>query len=151
MTIQVELTWLIGLLTSFFGVVWAFGKVLVKQFDKRLDERFATQEALRVESQSHWETRFGKIESLARDTDRIMTLMRGEMPSQSTHLDDHAVRLSEVESRIEMMPSHEDLGDLHERINDISKAVHTLSGEMTGIKTTLGLIHQHLLNGGGRQ
>lgn len=66
-------------------------------------------------------------------------------------LDNHAMRLSRVESRIEMLPSHEDLAALHERINDISRAVHTLSGEMSGIKTTLGLIHQHLLNGGVRQ
>lgn len=65
-------------------------------------------------------------------------------------LDGHAVRLSEVESRIEMMPSHKDLSDLHERINEVSKAVHTLYGETTGIRTTLGLIHQHLLNGGGK-
>ncbi|MDP2830180.1 MAG: DUF2730 family protein [Sulfuricellaceae bacterium] len=63
-------------------------------------------------------------------------------------MDNHAMRLSRVESRIEMLPSHEDLSDLHERINEVSKAVHTLSGEMSGIKTTLGLIHQHLLNGG---
>lgn len=151
MTLQIELTWLVGLLMSFFGVVWAFGKVLVKQFEKRLDERFHTQEISRVESQQHWEDRFGKIENMARDTDRLMTLMRGEMPSQTTHLDDHAVRLSELESHLEMMPGHKDIGDLHERINEVSKSVHTLTGEMTGIKTTLGLIHQHLLNGGGKQ
>ncbi len=64
-----------------------------------------------------------------------------------TRMDNHASRLSRVESRIEMLPGHEDLSDLHERINDVSKAVHTLYGETTGIKTTLGLIHQHLLNG----
>ena len=63
-------------------------------------------------------------------------------------LDGHSVRLSRVESRIEMLPNHEDLGDLHERINEVSKNIHTLTGEMTGAKTTLGLIHQHLLNGG---
>jgi len=66
-------------------------------------------------------------------------------------LDNHATRLSRVESSIEILPNHKDLGALHERINDLSRAVHTLSGEITGIKTTLGLIHQHLLNGGGKQ
>lgn len=64
-------------------------------------------------------------------------------------LDDHSSRLSKVEARMSLMPSHEDLGDLHERINDVSKGLNTLTGEMTGIKTTLGLIHQHLLNGNG--
>lgn len=67
-----------------------------------------------------------------------------------TRLDNHASRLAKVESRIEMLPNHEDLSDLHERINEVSKNIHTLTGEMTGIKTTLGLIHQHLLNGGKR-
>lgn len=66
-------------------------------------------------------------------------------------MDSHATRLSRVESRIEMLPNHADLSDLHERINNVSKNIHTLTGEMTGAKTTLGLIHQHLLNGGGKR
>lgn len=65
-------------------------------------------------------------------------------------LDDHSSRLAKVEARMELLPSHEDLGDLHERINDVSKNLNTLTGEMTGVKTTLGLIHQHLLNGGNK-
>lgn len=65
-------------------------------------------------------------------------------------LDDHASRLAKVEARVELLPSHDDLGDLHERINHVSSGMDTLTGELSGIKTTLNMIHQHLLNGGGR-
>lgn len=67
-----------------------------------------------------------------------------------TRMDNHASRLARVESRIETLPNHNDLTALHERINEVSKNIHTLTGEMTGAKTTLGLIHQYLLNGGKR-
>lgn len=40
MILQVEFTWLVGLLVAFFGAIWAFGKVLMAQFEKRLDEKF---------------------------------------------------------------------------------------------------------------
>lgn len=65
-------------------------------------------------------------------------------------LDNHASRLAKVEALVESLPSHDDLGDLHERINHVSSGMDRLSGEMTGIKTTLNLIHQHLLSGGNR-
>lgn len=67
-----------------------------------------------------------------------------------TRMDDHSSRLAKVEARIDLLPSHDDLGDLHERINDVAKGLNTITGEMSGIKTTLGLIHQHLLNGNGK-
>lgn len=40
MILQVEFTWLVGLLLAFFAAIWAFGKVLMAQFEKRLDEKF---------------------------------------------------------------------------------------------------------------
>lgn len=63
-------------------------------------------------------------------------------------LDDHANRLAKVEAQVEALPDHSDIGDLHERINAVERAVNTMAGELTGIRTTLNLIHQHLLNGG---
>ena len=66
-------------------------------------------------------------------------------------LDGHSTRLSRVESGIKGLPTHKDLADLHERINDVARDINTLTGEATGMKTTLNLIHQYLLNGGGKQ
>lgn len=65
-------------------------------------------------------------------------------------LDNQGMRLSRVEAKVDQLPSHEDIGDLHARINDVARGMNTMSGEMSGIKTTLNLIHQHLLNGGAK-
>lgn len=65
-------------------------------------------------------------------------------------LDDHATRIAKVEAHLEMLPSHDDLGDLHDRINQVTSGMDKVSGELTGIKTTLNLIHEYLLKGGGK-
>lgn len=65
-------------------------------------------------------------------------------------LDDHATRLAKAEARLEGLPDHNDIGDLHERINHVGSGMDKLTGELTGIKTTLHLIHEYLLKGGGK-
>ncbi len=61
-------------------------------------------------------------------------------------LDDHGARLAKIEAKLDDMPSHEDIGHVHDRITRLGEDVKLITGEMTGIKTTLNLIHQHLLN-----
>ncbi|MDO8414141.1 MAG: hypothetical protein Q7S51_10180 [Gallionellaceae bacterium] len=103
MILQIEFTWLVGLLIAFLCAVWAFGAVLVKQFDKRLDERFATQEIARTEAQEHWENRFSQIEKLARGTDREMLLMRGDLPNLYTRREDTIRNQSVLEARMDAL------------------------------------------------
>ncbi|MDZ7655574.1 MAG: hypothetical protein U0997_06485 [Sulfurimicrobium sp.] len=103
MIFQIEFTWMVGLLLAFFGAVWAFGKVLLKQIEKRLDERFATQEKVRTEAQEHWEMRFMQIEQLARATDREMLLMRGDLPNQYTRREDTIRNQSVLEARMDAL------------------------------------------------
>lgn len=67
-----------------------------------------------------------------------------------TRLDNHASRLAKVEASVALLPDHDDLGDLHSRINEVSSGMSNLTGELSGIKTTLNLIHQHLMSGGKR-
>lgn len=62
--------------------------------------------------------------------------------------DDQGQRLAKLESRIENVPTHDDLGDLHEKVNDVSDCLSRLEGEFTGAKHTLALIHDFLLKGG---
>lgn len=47
MTVQLELWHLITLLLAFFGCVGTFGKVLIGQFEKRLNDRFESQDKAR--------------------------------------------------------------------------------------------------------
>lgn len=103
MMLQIEFTWLVGLLISFFGVVWVFGKLLLKQIEKRLDERFATQETARTEAQAHWENRFLQLETLARATDREMLLMRGDLPDKYTRREDTIRNQSVLEARMDAL------------------------------------------------
>lgn len=65
-------------------------------------------------------------------------------------LKEHSERLAKLEGRLDQLPDHDDLGDLHERINHVSSGMDTLTGELSGIKTTLNLIHQYLLHEGKR-
>jgi hypothetical protein len=103
MILQVEFTWLVGLFVLFVLAAWALGKVLIGQFDKRLDERFATQEVARTEAQEHWENRFSQIETLARSTDRDMLLMRGDLPNQYTRREDTIRNQSVLEARMDAL------------------------------------------------
>lgn len=47
MMIEVELWHLVTLLLAFFGCVAGFGKLLMRQFEKRLDTRFEVQDQMR--------------------------------------------------------------------------------------------------------
>lgn len=47
MTVQVDFWQLVLLLVAFFGCVGGFGKLLLGQMDKNLDEKFKAQEAAR--------------------------------------------------------------------------------------------------------
>lgn len=57
-------------------------------------------------------------------------------------LDGHSERIAKLEEG----PTHEHLGDLHDRITEVGRGVSGLTGELVGIKTTLNLVHQYLLN-----
>lgn len=46
------------LLVSFLGFVFAAGKILLSQTDKRLDQRFVGLEAIRAETAKNWEDKF---------------------------------------------------------------------------------------------
>lgn len=74
-----------------------------------------------------------RIDSMERDMD--------------TRLDNHGARLAKIEAKIDDMPSHDDIGHVHDRITGVGENVKLMTGEMTGIKTLLHTIHQHLLNG----
>ena len=56
-------------------------------------------------------------------------------------------RLSKVEVELESLPGHDDLGKIYDRINTMAEELKTLSGEFSGAKHTLNLLHQYLLQG----
>jgi hypothetical protein len=52
-----------GFLALLVAGAWGLGKVLVRQFDQKLDERFKAQEKLRQEARIEHQRRFEKLES----------------------------------------------------------------------------------------
>lgn len=101
MTVQLELWHLITLLLAFFSCVGVFGKVLLSQFEKRLDERFSAQELVRKESQERWDEEFKKIEELARKNERDLLQLRVHLVENFVSRPDHIRGQSVLELKID--------------------------------------------------
>jgi hypothetical protein len=65
-------------------------------------------------------------------------------------LDNHTERLARLEQDVRHAPTHDDLKRLHARIDEVNNSLKRLEGEFSGANHTLGLIHEHLLKGGGK-
>jgi hypothetical protein len=96
------------LLTAFVVAMFTLGKLLIGQFDKRLNERFTAQDAARKESQKHWDTKFAALESAAateaKEWQRIekdVLLMKADLPNQYVRRDDYIRNQSVIESKID--------------------------------------------------
>jgi len=108
MIFQIEFTWLVGLLFMFFGAVWAFGKVLLDQVEKRLGERFSAQETTRAEAQKHWDTKFSAIEAAGREEssqwqriERELLSLKAELPVQYVRREDYIRNQTVIEAKID--------------------------------------------------
>ncbi|KAF0205525.1 MAG: hypothetical protein FD173_968 [Gallionellaceae bacterium] len=101
MTVQLELWHLITLLIAFFTCVGVFGKVLLSQFEKRLDERFELQEEARKEVQKRWDDEFKKIEELARKNERDLLELKVHLAENFVSRPDSIINQSRLESKID--------------------------------------------------
>ena len=61
MAVQVEFWQLITLLISFLGFLFAAGKLLLSQIDRRLNDRFEAMENAREQASRHWDEKFGTV------------------------------------------------------------------------------------------
>lgn len=154
--VQVELwgllTFGVGLLVVFFGGVAGIAKFILAQMDKRLDERFLTQETARKDEQTRRAEQFTGIEAQLTKQEEAREAGKQHWDSRFSDLDrlvaDHRERIGKLEATVNQGPTHEDLAGLHERINDLGASVSSLAGEFKGANHTLELIHSFLLNGG---
>lgn len=60
------------------------------------------------------------------------------------------IRLTRIEERVNSAPGHDDLGRIYERVNNLGEGLEGLRGELKGIAHQLGMLVQHMLNGGGK-
>jgi hypothetical protein len=112
MTLHIEfwqlLVFLLGLLLSFFGAVFAGGKILLGQVEKRLDERFSSQEKSRQETRHHWDERFSGLETAAKQeaqrwqqVERELLQLKADLPLQYVRREDYVRNQSVIEAKLD--------------------------------------------------
>ncbi|MBR8368567.1 hypothetical protein [Burkholderia cenocepacia] len=110
MTVQVEFWQLITLLISFLGFLFAAGKLLLSQIDRRLNERFETIEKAREEGQATWRQTFSQhLDEERRETDLLRNIEReflrfqAELPLQYVRREDYVRGQSVIEAKLDAL------------------------------------------------
>lgn len=103
MKVELELWHLITLLVAFFGCVGAFGKVLLAQFERRLDERFNAQNAQRQLAEKHLDERLSRIEHEQRESDRELADLKAALPTGYVRREDYIRGEAGVIARIDSL------------------------------------------------
>lgn len=117
MTVQLEMRELIMLLLAFAGLIGAFGKLLLAQFEKRLDERFRIQESSRAEAASRWDQRFTELQKAQAEeaqhwhrVERDLLSLKAELPREYVRREDHIrfetvinAKLDSINTRLDLM------------------------------------------------
>jgi len=105
-TVQIELWHLLSLLLAFFGAVWAFGKVLLSQIEKRIDEKFSAQ-AITLKDTSD------KVEKLERDFLRHLA----DLPVHYVRREDYVRGQSVIEAKLDALYNKLEVVQLKGAIN----------------------------------
>ena len=110
MTVQVEFWQLITLLLAFLGFLFAAGKLLLTQIDRRLNERFETIEKAREEGQASWRATFAQhLDEERRETDLMRNIEReflrfqAELPLQYVRREDYVRGQSVIEAKLDAL------------------------------------------------
>lgn len=110
MMISMELWQMITLLLAFFGCVAGFGKVLLAQSEKRLDERFKAQEQQRAEGHSalrdmidrHLEDERAEA-VLLKTLERDFLNWKAELPIHYVRREDYVRGQSVIEAKLDAL------------------------------------------------
>ena len=108
MTLEVEFTWLAGLLITFFGCMAGLGKLLLGQMQKHLDARFKAQEEARASNHSQTQQRLERLEKSAQDwadIERNWLKWQAEMPLHYVRREDYIRGQSVIESKLDALAS----------------------------------------------
>ncbi|SNT07392.1 hypothetical protein [Pseudomonas segetis] len=100
--------WAISLLSIFTGLVFGLVKLLLAQFEKRLDQRFTAQDQARKAATKHWEESFEKVlkrqdkdaESLAQ-LERNFMRFQAELPLEYVRREDWVRGQSVIEAKLD--------------------------------------------------
>ena len=110
MTVQIEFWQLITLLLAFLGFLFAAGRLLLSQIDRRLDDRFEAIEKAREEGQATWRQTFTQhLEEERRETDLMRSIEReflrfqADLPLQYVRREDYVRGQSVIEAKLDAL------------------------------------------------
>ena len=110
MTVQVEFWQVISLILSFVGFLFASGRLLLTQIDRRLNDRFEAMENAREQASKHWDERFGSaIEQNRREAEGWSALEReflrfqADLPLQYVRREDYVRGQSVIEAKLDAL------------------------------------------------
>lgn len=119
MTVQIEFWQLVGLLVTFFGACATGGATLLRQSQKHLDERFATQEKSRAAAEDKLAARLDAIEQVNRDetiqwqrVEREFLKFQADLPMRYVMRDDYIRGQTVLEAKIDAVMAKVDSANL---------------------------------------
>lgn len=97
-----------GIITLILGAIAILGKLLVAQVDRRLEERFATQESARAEAQKLWMEKFAALEQCSQREaaewqrlEREILTLKADLPMHYVRREDYIRNQSVIEAKID--------------------------------------------------
>lgn len=100
--------WALSLLGIFATLVFGLFKLLLRQFESRLNDRFSAQEVARLEASKHWEDNFSKVlERQDKDGEAVRQLEKSflrwqaELPLQYVRREDWVRNQTILEAKID--------------------------------------------------
>ncbi|PAT41201.1 hypothetical protein CK623_02880 [Vandammella animalimorsus] len=110
MTLQIEFTWLVGLLLTFFGAAAGIGKLLLSQHQRHQDRRFNELERGNHKLQTDLAKRLDSIETASHSqAERVHQLERdllrfqAELPMQYVRREDYIRGQSTIEAKLDSL------------------------------------------------
>jgi len=98
-----------AIIVSIIGGYWALGRLVLAQFDKRLDERFTAIERARNEVSRLSEERFIRYEEAQRELDRRFLELTADLPTNYVRREDHIRFETVIYARLDALNSKFDL------------------------------------------
>lgn len=98
-----EVLALLGAVATLIGGAWALVRLIVAQFEARLDERFEAQERARIEGRNLWEERMARMESKAEKLDSDVRQILIELPREYVTRADYVRRETIIEAKIDQL------------------------------------------------
>ena len=112
MTVEISHNELFGALgaalTLMLAATGALARLLMTQFERRLDERFQVQEAARAEAQKLWTAKFETLEQCAQNEarewqriERDILLLKADLPLNYVRREDYIRNQTIIEAKID--------------------------------------------------